>query len=477
MEVAMNKLKKLLLISIAFTFLNTCLQAMIKTEDENERETLFSSNLSSPTVSTHVSRGEHLDYEFINPFLRIIALQPRTTDFERLEFLGDRVLGLVTAHFLHKNYPLKNVEWLATVFEEMVSKSALAQMYKGLNIDPSELSSSCYQPPIYGLIAEKTTSDIIEALIGAVYKDGRFKAALTFTEQLINRHYNLTDKVEDALLTRPLLLPSSSRKSPYFKLLSSLEETISYHFKNDRLLYEAFHHPSAGGIVFKRLDFIGVRVLALVIAEKVFNDYPCDEEGLLTQTFAKTINNEILEEVFQKWQLWRYLKKQHNGTLSSLLAPERVPNRMAANTVRTLIGAVYLDGGFEAAQSITNKLFLTTPPEEFVKNFPPSLKEVFENMRNTKTFQSDNSQASNASSFPLRSESWPSLDKKEIITSTEELSDSNKKLASSINQNSPPYHSQSKLTYLQASTQKPIDSKIHKITPSKQEMWPALNNK
>ena len=297
-----------------------------------------------------------LDYEFTISSLKVKAFQPRTTDFERLEFLGDRVLGLITADLLCNHYSLQDAEQLAENFKIIVSKSSLAQMYEDLHIDPSELLSLNYQPPVDGCIAEKTSSDIVESLMGAIYKDGGFEVVQNLTELLIRKHYNLVNQRKINTSTKTRVLPTFSKKPCHFRVpqdLDCLQRMISYPFKDSCMLNDSLRHPSVGGTLFQGYDFIGIHVLALVVADKVFTDDPYGKEGVLNDIFKSIIENDNLEKTFQSWQLWRYLAKQHGGLISATLSPERIPKRMAASTVRALIGAVYLDVGWESARSVT----------------------------------------------------------------------------------------------------------------------------
>ncbi|MBM3633663.1 MAG: hypothetical protein FJX03_08210 [Alphaproteobacteria bacterium] len=349
-------------------------------------------------------------YEFSDTSLGRKALQPRTKAFERLEFLGDRVWGLMTAHMLYKYYPSKSIGWLADAFSKLVSKPSLVHLYEVCHIDPTLLTSPSYQAPVIGPIAEKTASDIVEALIGAVYKDRDFIAAQTYGEKLIRSRNKLNTEEAVIQLRSSLISSDNVQVSLHRRKLPQLVELLGYAFKNNRLLYDAFQHPSVGGSAFKKLDFIGVRVLALAIAEKVYNDFPDAEEGLLMAQNEQLINNDNLEGVFQKWQLWRYLTKQYHGFIGELIAPERVPNRMACGTVRTFMGAIYLDGGWEVASSAAHKLLFTDPPPDF---FEPvfRLGDMFNHTspRPSKPLVTENKDA------------WPSL-KKEDLASHEQSS-------------------------------------------------------
>jgi dsRNA-specific ribonuclease len=340
----------------------------IKTHEDDDNHQQSSSSQIHKIGTSHVKENPVtiLGIEFSDSPWGRKALQPRTKAFERLEFLGDRVLGLITAHMLYKCYPLKNIGWLAEAFSKLVSKPSLLRIYKACHIDSSLLASSSYQAPVMGPIAEKTASDIIEALIGAVYKDSGYYDAQAFGESLIRSCFKVNPEAEATVSLRSSLITSDKIQTfVQRRKLPQLLELFGYAFRNNHLLYDAFQHPSVGGMPFKKLDFIGVRVLALAIAEKVYTDFPDADEGILMAQNEQLINNDNLGIVFQKWQLWRYLAKQYNGFIGELIAPERVPSKMASGTVRTFIGAIYLDGGWQCALSAAHRLLFTEPPPDF----------------------------------------------------------------------------------------------------------------
>ena len=230
-----------------------------------------------------------------------------------------------------------------------------------------------------------------------------------------------------------------------------------------------------GGAIFKTLDFIGVRVLGLVIAAKVFQNRPDDGEGLLMQAFERVINNENIEKVFQTWQLWRYLEKQQGTLISSFLSPERVSTRVAVDTVRAFIGGVYLDGGWDAAQLVARKLLFFDAPEDYMQPTPNELFKKALNSGQSKTSKLFKPQAKISFENP---DKWPSLTSekttKEVSTPSKEETEVFNEQPVSVNQNPSDIPSSAQLSYRQALEKKCVEERMHKKTPKKQEEWPAL---
>lgn len=432
-----------------------------------------------PAVALEDSLQRNLNYKFDNPIFQMQALRPRAPCFERLEFLGDRVLGLMTAHCLHKAYPLKDRDWLSNSFSILVSKSVLSQIYKELGIPSSELFSSHYSPPVYGPIAEKTASDIIEALMGSIYLDKGFAAAYQAHEKLFREYFVVNRKAN----TPSKKISSKSNLSALGKSLQSLQEELLYHFKNTSFLLEAFHHPSKGGNFFKKLDFMGVRVLALAIAEKVFKDNPEGEEGFLTQDFEKSVNNDNLERVFQSWQLWRPLQKQYGGIITSVLAPQRVPQRMAVDTVRALIGAIYLDGGWKEAQCATYKLLFSEPGENYMQTKTLLLSPTHSSScglllkkENKKVTSESKVSVNQPPSFALQPEEWPSLSSENEILPSKQSKDSQEIIRMPKQKSQTTCYLPNQPTYRDTLMKETSAQKEEKGLSPKQEIWPALNN-
>lgn len=302
-----------------------------------------------------------LDYRFSDPSLLQKACSPRTFEFERLEFLGDRIVGFSIAHLLYLQNPSAKVHQHAKVFEQLVSKEILAKIYEHLNIPVRLIASDSYLPPLNGSISKKTASDVIEALLGAIYKDNGMDAAQECVRKLFSQFFDFTEE------KKPVFFRQSSRQNNSFEELTFLQQNISYYFKNIFLLQSAFVHSSAGGGYFKGLAFLGNRVLAVIIAENIFDLNPTDNEGDMTKAFIDRINVQAIQEVFQTWQLGRYLVRNEGG-LSNLLKSTHASPRIAAHTLQALLGAVYLDdnwlfNNWLVARVVAQRLLFSVPPQ------------------------------------------------------------------------------------------------------------------
>ncbi len=137
----------------------------------------------------------------------------------------------------------------------------------------------------------------------------------------------------------------------------ALEERLGYHFADKGLLGLALTHvsaPGAGpGVSYQRLEFLGDRILGLAIAEMLYRSYPDAAEGELSRRLAELVRRESCAEVAAAWDVGPHLKlgagEVHSGG--------RRNTAILADACESLIGAVFLDGGYEAAKAVVERAF------------------------------------------------------------------------------------------------------------------------
>ena len=131
--------------------------------------------------------GRKIGYVFSDPVLRDTAFTHSSTPHacsnnERLEFLGDRVLGLAVADLLFAAYPAEPEGNLAKRHTGLVQQEALVNVAKEIGL-AEHLKLSAGEIKSGGHKKEKILADAVEALIGAIYLDGGLKAAKDFVAQ------------------------------------------------------------------------------------------------------------------------------------------------------------------------------------------------------------------------------------------------------------------------------------------------------
>lgn len=151
--------------------------------------------------------------------------------------------------------------------------------------------------------------------------------------------------------------------------LEAFGEHIGYTFKNKALLEQAFTHRSylnenrdAAREHNERLEFLGDAVLELVVTEFLYSKYPEKPEGELTAVRAALVNTVSISDAATHLGINDYLLLSRGESKDT----GRARNIILANAFEALIGALYLDGGYEPAkQFIANQLFHKT--EEVVE--------------------------------------------------------------------------------------------------------------
>jgi ribonuclease-3 len=140
------------------------------------------------TASTYHALAEKLGYEFKDRSLLKMALthasrSKASKDYERLEFLGDRVLGLVIAEELYLRNPGQREGHMAPHFSALVSGAVCAEVARKIGLDAFIIAG---QREMSAGIAKNTTvlGDSMEALVAAVYLDGGLEAARRFVLRL-----------------------------------------------------------------------------------------------------------------------------------------------------------------------------------------------------------------------------------------------------------------------------------------------------
>ena len=145
--------------------------------------------------------------------------------------------------------------------------------------------------------------------------------------------------------------------------LEKIADRIGYRFNNADLLRQALTHRSHSAGHNERLEFLGDAVLNCVIAAELFKLFPELAEGDLSRLRASLVNQQSLYEVAVRMELGTQLLLGE-GELRS--GGSRRPS-MLADALEALIGAVFVDGGFEAARVFTLRLL-----DQAMKNIDPS---------------------------------------------------------------------------------------------------------
>ena len=129
--------------------------------------------------------------------------------------------------------------------------------------------------------------------------------------------------------------------------IDKLEKQINYKFKNIALLKEAITHSSfqknnlkVNKKNYERLEFLGDRVLGLVLSEYFFKNFPKAKEGVLDNYFQKFANQDNLFNYAKNINLSKFLKTQKGDNLEN-------NKSILSDVVEAIIGAIYIDTGLK----------------------------------------------------------------------------------------------------------------------------------
>lgn len=146
------------------------------------------------------------------------------------------------------------------------------------------------------------------------------------------------------------------RTADELELISFIIKKFAYRPKNLKYFIEAVTHrsmaASSSAINYsnERLEFLGDTILDAVVAELLYLKFPTEDEGYLTKIKSKIVSRKTLSEIAELLDLKTILRYNKSRSINI--------STLEGNAFEALIGAIYLDGGFEAAKkTLTNHIF------------------------------------------------------------------------------------------------------------------------
>lgn len=150
------------------------------------------------------------------------------------------------------------------------------------------------------------------------------------------------------------------------KELALLQERIGYRFKDPKLLGQALthrsylnEHPDWPTGHNERLEFLGDAVLELVVTEYLYEHYPSTQEGEMTNWRAALVNANMLSGITNEFDLNAHMLLSRGEARDV----GRARQYILANAIEALIGAMYLDGGYEPCKVFIGQFVLSHLPE------------------------------------------------------------------------------------------------------------------
>jgi ribonuclease-3 len=135
--------------------------------------------------------------------------------------------------------------------------------------------------------------------------------------------------------------------------LNKLEKKIYIKFKNTKLLIQSLTHKSYNSINNnEKLEFLGDRVLGLVISKKLLEIYPNENEGILDKKLASLVNKKKCYDVIKSLGLEKFILIGN-----SKKKVIKIENKIISDFCEALIGAIYLDQGFNVVENFILKIW------------------------------------------------------------------------------------------------------------------------
>ena len=135
--------------------------------------------------------------------------------------------------------------------------------------------------------------------------------------------------------------------------LKALQKKIKIAFKNEKILLQAVTHKSFDSKNnYENLEFLGDRVLGLVVSNKLYELYPNEKVGSLDKKLASLVNKNKCYEVGKLLNLKEFVITSNTKSTKNL-----VENKIISDCCEAIIGAIYLDRGFDVSKSFILKLW------------------------------------------------------------------------------------------------------------------------
>jgi ribonuclease-3 len=159
--------------------------------------------------------------------------------------------------------------------------------------------------------------------------------------------------------------------------IKPLEKKIRYTFQNKNLLIKALKHRSYLSLTREkdfesneRLEFLGDAVLDLIVTEHLYNNYNTQDEGFLSKRKSILVSRHVLGQITDELNLGEYLLINKGEEKTG----GRSRRSNLANLFEAVLGAVYLDGGYQSAEKFVNKFLLKRRDEFLEKNIYSNYK-------------------------------------------------------------------------------------------------------
>ncbi|KAF2076949.1 hypothetical protein CYY_001725 [Polysphondylium violaceum] len=303
------------------------------------------------TAYTHPSM-KHKGHKIPNDLEIFYPFKPHMQSNQRLEFLGDSVLKLISSVYLFINLPEGKEGDLSKKRSDHTKNEYLREIAKKIGLDDILRLTTVEE-------IKKPHSDVMEALIGAFYKEKGFKATYSLAVRL------LFDNINNFFPVYRCNHPIESLANPDVSAFLKAQQLeigqmclVEQSFELNGSSEEKNNH--------QRLEFLGDSVLDLIVAEFLFDKFPDQQEGFLTDQRSYLVKNENLAKISKAIGI----PPQFNAEYRNLI----LQTKKLGDYFESFLGCLYLDRGMEVCKTFVYKNLGLGPDFEAFK--PPAISDL-----------------------------------------------------------------------------------------------------
>lgn len=312
---------------------------------------------------------EDIGYTFMDRQIVITALthpsyvnmkkRDKLASYERLEFLGDSVLGLIVTADLYLRFPNISATQLIGISSEATCNNLLCELSKELKLGDYLIEFHNRLPQIVG---NKILADLYESMVGAVFLDGGYDSCQAYVLKTINRKVKSLIKKYDRKkvlrLNQNLGGTHTLKEASIIRIqdirfgnlrtnIDQIENHIQYKFRNIEFLSVFFlklskkeNMSSLNSNTLRKMTFVGAQLIKMVLSKYCFMRYPKLLQDGLTNKVVKLIQNKSIASKIKKLGLdecfYTYDLKDNDGLFTEIF--------------KSLAALIYIDGGFDEAE-------------------------------------------------------------------------------------------------------------------------------
>eukprot|EP01080_Neovahlkampfia_damariscottae_P007147 gene7147-11460_t len=278
-------------------------------------------------------------------------LQAVSTDNQTLEYLGDSLLEYFASHFVFENFTDATESILSKFRVLIVQNSNLQRVARALKLTDYVLCSNS-QRNLLLPNSMKLSADLLESLIGAIFLDQNLNVAHEFTKKfllfkpskLVKTMSNKPHQSYEIPIEKEIEMNKADKSN-----ILKLEKILGFEFKNKFIVLEALTHQSMknSSNTFEeykntekypfdneRLEFLGDAIVKAVVGSYLYLNFPNTSEGSLTLMRQEIIGNSVsLLGAAKKLNIFQHMRCEYRS------------NKVAADCIEALIGAIYIDKG------------------------------------------------------------------------------------------------------------------------------------